>query len=95
MMPERHIGKKKCSPTLKNGPNGLKILQHAQKKALSEISFVFPKILIFMEFFFRSVMTCLNNYARVPAQNFEIPIFLQIWLKQLKKIKVSEIQVIS
>ena len=40
---------KKCSPTHKNGRNVLKNLQHAQKMALSEISFVFPKILIFVE----------------------------------------------
>ena len=44
-----HIGEKKFSPTHKNGWNVLKILQHAQNMTLSEISFVFPKILIFVE----------------------------------------------
>ena len=69
MMPERHIGKKKCSPTLKNGPNDLKILQHAQKMALSEISSVFPKILIFVEIYFSAHRARFNSHSRVPTQN--------------------------
>ena len=63
--------------------------------ALSEISFVFPKILIFVEIDFSICLARFNSHPRVPTQNKKLLIFLRIWFKQLKKIKVSEFWGIS
>ena len=63
--------------------------------ALSEISFVFPKILIFVEIDFSIRPARFNSHPRVPTQNKKLLIFLRIWFKQLKKIKVSEFWGIS
>ena len=62
-----HIGEKKCSPTHKNGRNVLKIWQHAQKMTLSEISFVFPKILIFVEI---DYMRDFPDLLRIAGENW-------------------------